>query len=547
MFTFDDADPLDVATGRRQGALAMEYTKANFSVTGDVPLQYSAVLKKGLASSLVVNNIIAQIGKTGLVNTVLQVVQKGLALVLYRVTQSSQVDCPLFFQWDFEPDDEVFGFSRLGLRQILEGPGRVDHTFLDNIPSVITPAFDSVTAVVSTLSTGVSDKYVSAITADGFADGSALKNLMFQDATKIDPMFMMGTKQITQNALNKVMSSIDPSSPVRNFVFFQPNVLEAFLGSNFGDFKQARPTSSTSKVKSVSVFWGSDLGVVGAETITNDMCLASLVTLAESWDAISRRLCSNGRGFFTEAMAGVLDLFNPLRSNVLPFSPAFNASWIHEMVVKVADVMRMPRLVVFTEGELVKELTTIFFGITHENVAREYRKWTELWPMESQLWLAECARPKSHVPVFGGFSLAPAVSNAAVSGADTSGQPPLKKVKARKVKAIPAPAPTLSVATPSVAVPSISTGGSGGGGGSTRATRRNGAQVGVSPGKLCQYHVRYLFGTSLNKCTVKPKCSYTHQSSVKTYHKSDMLAWADVALLGHSDYDDVVDAIKAKA
>ena len=91
-----------------------------------------------------------------------------------------------------------------------------------------------------------------------------------------------------------------------------------------------------------------------------------------------------------------------------------------------------------------------------------------------------------------------------------------KKVKAKKVKAIPAPAPTLTVATPSVVVPSISTGGSGGGGGSTRATRRNGAQVGVSP-------------------------------VLKTYHKSDMLAWADVALLGHSDYDDVVDAIKAKA
>jgi hypothetical protein len=97
MFTFDDADPLDVATGRRQGALAMEYTKANFSVTGDVPLQYSAVLKKGLASSLVVNNIIAQIGKTGLVNTVLQVVQKGLALVLYRVTQSKSGGLPIVF------------------------------------------------------------------------------------------------------------------------------------------------------------------------------------------------------------------------------------------------------------------------------------------------------------------------------------------------------------------------------------------------------------------------------------------------------------------
>lgn len=91
------------------------------------------------------------------------------------------------------------------------------------------------------------------------------------------------------------------------------------------------------------------------------------------------------------------------------------------------------------------------------------------------------------------------------------------------------------------------TSGSSGGGGSTRNTRRSGAQVGCSPGKLCQYHVRYLFGTSSQKCTVKPKCTFIHQASVKTYHKNDMLAWADIALSGHADYDDVVNAIKAQA
>jgi hypothetical protein len=35
--------------------------------------------------------------------------------------------------------------------------------------------------------------------------------------------------------------------------------------------------------------------------------------------------------------------------------------------------------------------------------------------------------------------------------------------------------------------------------------------------------------------------------SVRTYCKNDMLAWADIALTGATDYDAVVKAIKAKA
>jgi hypothetical protein len=72
----------------------------------------------------------------------------------------------------------------------------------------------------------------------------------------------------------------------------------------------------------VSLLWGSSYGAPGFEIISNDLLLQSLVTLQETWDAISGRKSGNGRGFFSEAMAGILDLFNPLRLNVLPFSPA---------------------------------------------------------------------------------------------------------------------------------------------------------------------------------------------------------------------------------
>ena len=61
----------------------------NLYTSSDIPVMYNAVLKKGKASALVLNNCIAQVGVSGLVNTVLQVVQKGLALVLFRVTSSS--------------------------------------------------------------------------------------------------------------------------------------------------------------------------------------------------------------------------------------------------------------------------------------------------------------------------------------------------------------------------------------------------------------------------------------------------------------------------
>lgn len=549
MFHFADADQTDVAVLRRQGGLAIEYTKADFAVTGDIPLLYAAVLKKGRASAIVLNNCIAQIGSSGLVNTVLQVVQKGLALVLFRVTPSSQPGCPFYFQYDYKPEDEVFAFSTLGLRQILEGPGRVDHNFLDNLPSVLLPAFDSVVTVsqASSSSSVTGERHVSAVLADGLADGAALKNLVFQDASRIDELFPAGTKQITQSALNKVMASIDASSPVKNFCFFQANVLESFIACNFGDYKQARPASSASKVKSISYLWGSSFGEEGNEIITNEMLLVSLVTLSESWDAIAMKTCPNGRGFFSEAFAGITDLFNPLRSNVLPFSPAFNAAWVQELVVKIVDVMRRPRLVVLTEGELSRELTTIFFTITRETIAANYRKWKELWPREDQLWLAELSKPKALVPVFGGLSLAPvSVSSSSNVAASGDGPPPLKKAKGRKTKNVSASLAIPAVAAPAVMGPIQSAGGGGVGGGSGRSTRaRSSGQPGTSPGKLCQYHVRHLF-CNLTTCQIVG-CKFIHQASVRTYCKNDMLAWADIALTGATDFDAVVKAIKAKA
>lgn len=48
----------------------------------EVPAQYSTILTKGKASVLKKNNVIAQTSLTGLVNTVFQVVQVGLVLIL---------------------------------------------------------------------------------------------------------------------------------------------------------------------------------------------------------------------------------------------------------------------------------------------------------------------------------------------------------------------------------------------------------------------------------------------------------------------------------
>ena len=288
--------------------------------------------------------------------------------------------------------------------------------------------------------------------------------------------------------------------------------------------------------------WGSSFGEEGNEIITNEMLLVSLVTLSESWDAIAMKTCPNGRGFFSEVFAGITDLFNPLRSNVLPFSPAFNAAWIQELVVKIVDVMRKPRLVVLTEGELSRELSAIFFTITHEKIAADYRKWRELWPREDQLWLAECAKPKALVPVFGGLSLAPSTTSSSVA-ASGDGPPPPKKSKVRKTKNVPATLAIPAVAAPAVVVPVVSAGGGGGSGRSTRA--RSSGQPGTSPGKLCQYHVRHLF-CNLSACSIAG-CTFIHQMSVRTYCKNDMLAWADIALSGATDYDAVVKAIKAKA
>ena len=47
MFHFAEADQTDLTVLRRQGGLAIEYTKADFAVTSDIPLLYAAVLKEG--------------------------------------------------------------------------------------------------------------------------------------------------------------------------------------------------------------------------------------------------------------------------------------------------------------------------------------------------------------------------------------------------------------------------------------------------------------------------------------------------------------------
>lgn len=491
----------------------------------------------------------------GLVNTVFQVVQNGLVMILYRITQSDQAGCPLHFQWDFKEGDNAFAFSSLGLAAVINGPSRVDYSPMNADVSVLTPAFDfPTTASSSTSASSSTERYVSADVADKLSDGNALKNLVFQDATRVDQLFPAGTKQITQNALNSIVATVDTSSPLRRSTFFQKNVIEAFLGSNFGDLQQAKPSSTEPRAKSVSLLWGSSYGAPGFEIISNDLLLQSLVTLQETWDAISGRKSGNGRGFFSEAMAGILDLFNPLRLNVLPFSPAFNSVWIQEMVLKVANVMRAVRPVTLTEGELVKELTSIFFAVSHEQLAIKYRLWTEKWPLESQLWLQSCvSSPLSTLPVFGGLSISSLGADSASSSASGSGEaPPAKKLKVKKAKVakvvVPVPAPVVPAA---LILPVGNSGGGGGSGSTTRA--RGGAKTGVYPGKLCQYHVRHLFCNgadcklNLNIGPGNPGCKFIHQDNVNSYHKNDMLAWADVALSGHSDFDAVVSAIKKKA
>jgi len=223
-----------------------------------------------------------------------------------------------------------------------------------------------------------------------------------------------------------------------------------------------------------------------------------LVTLQETWDAISGRKCGNGRGFFSEAMAGILDLFNPLRLNVLPFSPAFNSVWIQELVLKVANVMRAVRPVTLTEGELVKELTGIFFALSHEQLAIKYRLWTEKWPHESQLWLQSCAlSPLITLPVFRGLSVSSLGTEGASSSALGSVEgPPAKKPKAKKAKistvVVPVPVPVAPAALASS------------GGSTTKA--RGGAKAGVYPDKLCQYHVRHLFSNGA-ECKINQNTS----------------------------------------
>ena len=543
LFQFIDLNQADLSVARRQGALVVEHAKAAFSYVGDVPSPYATILNKGKASGLKKNNVVAQMSAAGLVNIVLQVVQVGEVIVLYRMTQANQAGCPLYFQWNYDAGDEVLAFSSLGIQAVVNGPSRIDYTPLSGDASVLIPAFESTgssTSANTSSSSSTSEKYVSANLADALADGAAFKNLLFQDSSKGDQYFTGGTKQITQGAINKLMTKLDSSSLLRKNVLFQANVVESMLGSNFGDYQQPMPSSSSAKVKSMSYLWASSFDP-GSAVISNEVVKESFVAVTECWDAISERKCVSGRGFFSEATAGIIDLFNPLRKNVLPYSPAFNAVWVQEVIIGVSNVMRLVRPVVLTEGELTKQLTDIFFSVSHEQIAVKYRSWTESWPHESQLWLAKCAEaPLTALPTFGGLSVAPLGSVGVLTSGDGDAAQPLKKARLKKPKVVSAVVQPPAVAAASLAVPAVPNAGTSG-----RSTRSSSS--GVSPGSLCQYHVKHLF-CGAKKCHIK-NCAnkFIHQACVKTYHQNDMLAWAEIVLVSHSDYDDVVDAIKLKA
>ena len=124
----------------------------------------------------------------GLVNIVLQVVQVGEVIVLYRMTQANQAGCPLYFQWNYDAGDEVLAFSSLGIQAVVNGPSRIDYTPLSGDASVLIPAFESIgssTSANTSSSSSTSEKYVSANLADALADGAAFKNLLFQDSSKV--------------------------------------------------------------------------------------------------------------------------------------------------------------------------------------------------------------------------------------------------------------------------------------------------------------------------------------------------------------------------
>jgi len=108
----------------------------------------------------------------------------------------------------------------------------MDYSPINADVTVLTLAFDFPSGASSSISVvaNTTERYVSAdVTADKLSDGNALKNLVFQDATRVDQLFPAGTKQITQNALNSIVASVDPSSPLRRSTFFQKNVFEAVL------------------------------------------------------------------------------------------------------------------------------------------------------------------------------------------------------------------------------------------------------------------------------------------------------------------------------
>lgn len=185
-FVIADAVTTDPSTIRRQQSTEVELAKFDSAVSGNVPVKYAAMLTTAKATALKKNNVIAQMSLSGVINMVFQVVRAGLVVVLYRIIQTSQVDRPFYFQYDYKPEDDVYSFSTLGVRSIIDGAGRVDYTALNNDASVLTP-FDTSSVLSSAARAPMAtERHVSAAHADALTDGARLKVYCSKMQNKID-------------------------------------------------------------------------------------------------------------------------------------------------------------------------------------------------------------------------------------------------------------------------------------------------------------------------------------------------------------------------
>jgi len=527
-----------VGIARMNAQLAQTAPKGDVSTSETVvPLNLREKLVRVPASKLLAGHLVAQVdmnvGGEPLINIIFQVIQvvgkvaltAGFVLLLRA---QDHAFCPLNLVFPLKEDDYVFAFNSAGLDDLIHGP--ISDLFKcrnDDVSSLV--PFEEVLVSprgASGVAVAGSGKPISASLAADIVCAQALANLCMQNIQVLENYMPGDSITFGPHAVNMVLGSIQPNSPMLLSPFASPNVLGALMSVSFNLHQHLKyPTQGSSKKETaVSFFWAIGFGADPAATLSNKIIVEALEMTFRWFDLISMHMDAGSvsNGWYSAAAQGILKLFNKFSANnVLAWSPAFNAAICQEFFAHMETLFKKPvpspRATAVLEREFIGLITTMFnFSL----LSAKYREWVFLFPAEAAAWSQQGVSDQGVIeglPPFAGISMIQPVSG--ISSESSEEAPAKKAKKSTSAKSKSSKKATAQPATSKVVpIPPPRTVGAG-----TRGTSATLAD------KICRYHAKHIY-LDMSECTVV-NCQFHHQDDAKDFTKSEMLKWFNVQII----------------